>query len=83
MQKEKLIFIYPKLFTFIQTEISLLSDNYELIYKTQNWKNKLLLPFNLISSVIFPAFKFKENKHCLSIIWRILVIPTFIAWQTI
>ena len=31
MQKERLIFIYPKLFTFIQTEIDLLSDNYELI----------------------------------------------------
>jgi glycosyltransferase involved in cell wall biosynthesis len=53
MQKEKLIFIYPQLFTFIKTEISLLSDNYELICKTQNWTNKLLVPFNLIVQLFF------------------------------
>ena len=53
MQKEKLIFIYPQLFTFIQTEIRLLSGDYELISKTQNWRNKPLVPFNLIVQFFF------------------------------
>jgi len=53
MSKKKLIFIYPKLYTFIHTEIKLLSDEFELISITQNWESKILLPFNLIRQVVF------------------------------
>ena len=53
MQKEKIIFIYPKLYTFIHTEINLLSDEFDLISITQNWERKILLPFNLIGQVVF------------------------------
>jgi len=53
MQKERLLFIYPKLFTFIETEIKLLSSDYEIILKNQNWSNKYLLPFNLVIQFIF------------------------------
>ena len=53
MKKEKLIFIYPKLFTFIETEIKLLSDDYEIISKNQNWSNKYLFPFNLVMQFLF------------------------------
>ena len=53
MQKQKLIFIYPKLYTFIHTEIKLLSDAFDLITITQNWERKILLPFNLIRQVVF------------------------------
>ena len=53
MQKEKLIFIYPKLYTFIHTEIKLLSDEFDLISITQNWERKIILPFNLIRQVVF------------------------------
>jgi glycosyltransferase involved in cell wall biosynthesis len=56
MKKERLIFIYPKLFTFIQTEIELLSDNYELICSSRNWNNKTFLPLNLISQFFFLLF---------------------------
>lgn len=52
-KKEKIIFIYPKLFTFIQTEIELLSDHYELIHSSINWSTKKLLPINLIKQLFF------------------------------
>ena len=53
MSKKNLIFIYPKLYTFIHTEIKLLSDEFDLISITQNWERKILLPFNLIRQVVF------------------------------
>ena len=53
MSRKKLIFIYPKLYTFIHTEIKLLSDEFDLISITQNWERKFLLPFNLIRQVVF------------------------------
>ena len=53
MSKKNLIFIYPKLYTFIQTEIKLLSDEFNLISINQNWERKILLPFNLIRQVVF------------------------------
>jgi len=53
MHKEKLIFVYPKLFTFIQTEIKLLSDDYELIHQPRNWSSKFRLPLNLINQFFF------------------------------
>ena len=53
MSKKNLIFIYPKLYTFIHTEIKLLSDEFDLISITQNWERKILLPFNLIRQVLF------------------------------
>lgn len=53
MRKEKLIFIYPKLFTFIKTEIKLLSEDYELIHQSRNWSSKFLLPLNLITQCFF------------------------------
>lgn len=56
MKKEKLIFIYPKLFTFIKTEIRLLSSDFDLIIKENNWTNKFLLPFNLVSQFFFLLF---------------------------
>ena len=56
MIKERLLFIYPKKFTFINTEIKILSDNYELISQDQNWNNKLLLPINFIRQFFFLIF---------------------------
>ena len=53
MIKEKILFIYPKLFTFIKTEIDILSENFELIHLTQKWTSKLLLPINIIIQFFF------------------------------
>ena len=60
MSKKNLIFIYPKLYTFIQTEIKLLSDEFDLISITQNWERKILLPFNLIRQVIFLVINIRK-----------------------
>lgn len=56
MSKKKIIFIYPGLYTFIQTEIKLLSDEYQLISINQGWSKKLLLPFNLLIQFFFLLF---------------------------
>ena len=60
MSKKNLIFIYPKLYTFIQTEIKLLSDEFNLVSITQNWERKTLLPFNLIRQVIFLVINIRK-----------------------
>lgn len=60
MQKQRIIFIYPKLFTFIQTERKLLSNDYEIISINQNWTNKFLLPLNLLHQLIFLLFNMKK-----------------------
>ena len=56
MSKKKIIFIYPGLYTFIQTEIKLLSDEYQLISVNQGWSKKALLPFNLLVQFFFLLF---------------------------
>ena len=60
MSKKKLIFIYPKLYTFIHTEIKILSDEFDLISITQNWERKILLPFNLIRQVVFLVINIRK-----------------------
>ena len=53
MNKPNLIFIYPKKFTFIRTEIKLLEANYNLKTNDLNWENKILLPYNLLQQFFF------------------------------
>jgi glycosyltransferase involved in cell wall biosynthesis len=62
MPKKKLLFIYPNLYTFIQTEIDLLSDDYDIISITQNWSNKILLPFNLLIQFFFLLYNLPRVK---------------------
>ena len=67
MSKEKIIFIYPKLFTFIQTEIKLLSESYEVLHVNQKWTNKYLLPFNFLRQFLFLITNLsKVNKILIS-----------------
>jgi glycosyltransferase involved in cell wall biosynthesis len=56
MLKNKLIFIYPKLYTFVKADMKLLSDEFDLITIDQNWSNKFLLPFTFIQQFIFLLF---------------------------
>jgi len=60
MKKERIIFIYPSLYTFIHTEIKLLSDEFDLISINQNWERKILLPFNLIRQVVFLVINIRK-----------------------
>ena len=53
MKKERIIFVYPSLYTFIKTEIELLSESFQLIYIDQKWSKKVLLPFNFIVQFFF------------------------------
>ena len=53
MYKKKIIFIYPSLYTFIQTDIKLLSEDFDLIMVNQNWSRKILLPINIIFQFFF------------------------------
>ena len=62
MPKKKLLFIYPNLYTFIQTEIDLLSDDYDIISITQKWSNKILLPFNLTVQFFFLLYSLPRVK---------------------
>lgn len=60
MKNKNLLFFYPSLFTFIQTEIKLLSSDYEIICRNQNWTNKYLLPFNLIVQFFFLIYNIRK-----------------------
>ena len=62
MPKNKLLFIYPNLYTFIQTEIDLLSDDYDIISINQKWSNKILLPFNLLIQFFFLLYNLPRVK---------------------
>ena len=62
MEREKLLFIYPKLFTFIDTEIKILSGSFEVIIIKQNWTNKFLLPINFFIQFIYLLFNIHKFK---------------------
>ena len=51
--KEKLIFIYPDLYSFVKTDINLLSSKFDIISWQQKWSKKILLPFNLKFQFLF------------------------------
>ena len=55
-EKKKLLFIYPQLYTFVQTDLELLSDKFQVISLNQKWSSKYLLPFNLIFQFFYLLF---------------------------
>ena len=62
MNKENIIFIYPKLFTFIKTEIKILESEFNVISIKQNWSNKIILPFNFFIQFFFLIFNFHKSN---------------------
>ena len=66
MEKENLLFIYPKSFTFIKTEAKLLSEEYNLIIQDLKWSSKLLLPINLIRQFLFLIVNLFNAKKILT-----------------
>ena len=56
MKKKQIILIYPYLYTFVKTDIDLLSNNFRIISIKQNWTKKILLPFNFFIQFIFLVF---------------------------
>ena len=61
MNKENIIFIYPKLFTFIKTE-KILESEFNLISIKQNWSNKIILPFNFFIQFFFLIFSLHKSN---------------------
>lgn len=55
-EKKKLLFIYPQLYTFVKTDLELLSDKFQIISFNQKWSSKYLLPFNLIVQFFYLLF---------------------------
>lgn len=62
MNKENIIFIYPKLFTFIKTEIKILESEFNVISIKQNWSNKIILPFNFFIQFFFLIFNLHKSN---------------------
>ncbi|MEE2931008.1 MAG: glycosyltransferase family 4 protein [Bacteroidota bacterium] len=80
MEREKLLFIYPKLFTFVRTDIELLSSHYHIITVDQNWGNKFLLPFNLLYQFFFLLFNIhKAHKILISFGGYWSLLPSFLG----
>ena len=73
MKKENIIFIYPKLFTFIKTEIKILESEFNVISIKQNWSNKIILPFNFIIQFFFFLIFNLHKSNIILVSFRILV----------
>ncbi|MBR76517.1 MAG: glycosyl transferase family 1 [Flavobacteriales bacterium] len=66
-EKKKLLFIYPQLYTFVKTDLELLSDKFQIISFNQKWSSKYLLPFNLIVQFFYLLFNIvKVDKILIS-----------------
>ena len=80
MNKKKIIFVYPHLFTFIRTEISLLSKHFNILHINQKWNNKILLPLNLLYQLIFLLVNIRKCTYVLiSFAGYWSLIPVIIA----
>lgn len=49
----RVIYIYPKRASFIDTDLQILAKNYDVIENTGNWSNKSEIPFLIIKQLIF------------------------------
>ena len=61
MKKKELLFVFPKKFTFIDTEIKLLDTKFNIDYLQQNWQNKCLVITNLLIQFVHTILKIKKT----------------------
>ena len=61
LKQNQLIYVYPSLSSFVKNDISFLSKKFNIITNTYNWKNKFLVPLNLISQFVFFLFHLKNS----------------------
>lgn len=59
----KLIFIYPKMASFIRLDIEILSERFEVIQNTYQWEKKHLLPIILIRQFFFLLKNLRKAEH--------------------
>ncbi|NTW32406.1 MAG: UDP-N-acetylglucosamine--N-acetylmuramyl-(pentapeptide) pyrophosphoryl-undecaprenol N-acetylglucosamine transferase, partial [Bacteroidetes bacterium] len=89
MEKEKLIYIYPNLASFVKKDIDFLSKTYFVQTLQQNWSNKRLTPITLAMQAFRLLLKINKTKAIIimfggywslipSIYGRLFNIPVFI-----
>ncbi len=59
---EKIIYVTPLLSSFVRNDISILSDEFEVITNVYNWKDKYLTPLNMIRQFFFLLFHLYSTK---------------------
>ena len=59
-KKNKILYIYPHLSSFIKVDRKILSKNFDIIDNTYNWKKKHLVPFHLLHQFFYLFFTIKK-----------------------
>ncbi|MCK5906176.1 MAG: glycosyltransferase family 4 protein, partial [Flavobacteriales bacterium] len=88
--KENIIFVTPFMSSFIESDISILASEYNVIINTYDWKNKTLSPFFLLRQLFFLLFNISKSKSILvefggywsvlpSILGKIFKTPIYIV----
>lgn len=60
---DNIIFVYPHKSTFIELDISILQEKYNVIENTYDWNNKYKVPLYLIQQFFFFLFNIKKLHH--------------------
>lgn len=63
---KKVIFVYPEKASFINLDITILSEKFKVIENTYNWKNKVAIPFTLIKQLFFLLRNVKSSEHIIT-----------------
>ena len=63
---KKVIFVYPEKASFINLDITILSEKFKVIENTYNWKNKVAIPFTLIKQLFFLLKNVKSSEHIIT-----------------
>ncbi len=61
-RKKSILYVYPGISSFIQSDIDNLSRTYNIVENTYNWTNKLMVPFLILSQFFFLLFNIKKYK---------------------
>ena len=80
-EKKKLLFIYPQLYTFVKTDLELLSDKFQIISFNQKWSSKYLLPFNLIVQFFYLLFNLVKGGYHINFFWWLSFFAPSIVWK--
>jgi len=89
-KKDRIILVTPFMSSFVNSDISILSSEYNVIVNTYDWKNKTLAPLFLLQQFFFLLFNIPKSKSILvefggywsvlpSVLGRIFGVPVHIV----
>lgn len=58
--KKRIFYIAPKFSSFVKNDIKLLSNEYIIKVNILNWRNKILVPFNMLFQILYLLFNLKR-----------------------